>query len=277
MTDQQTAPEVVVTNVPGAQVAQIDTSAAATPSDPEAPLVAPETSGVPAMPEGGQEKYYNAEDGSYNWEAAFKEQAWIASQKGETEQAEPAENAEATPADVAEVAEINADDFNAQVMANEGIVPEEMLEQFKAKGIDPAIVQDYAATMHQKALDHIAQVETFLGGDTGLANLRDYMGKNFSSAEIEHFENQLIDPATWRAAAMTMLQAAGLPQGQQGIVKGPNAAPSATSGETFGSDAEFNQAMRDPRYKTDPAYRARVQNAVRNSPQLLGTGPTHSL
>lgn len=243
-----------------------------TPAQPEA---SPEPPAVPAMPEGGQEKYYDPETGAYNWEAAFKEQAWIAQQQQATAEPAPAEGGQDAPG--AEPAEpVSAEEFNAAVVENEGRVPDELIARFP--GVDPEIIQDYAATMYDKAMTHIESVQEFLGGDTGLANLRDFMSKNMERAEIEGFEQQLMNPGTWRAAAMTLLQLAGLPQPGRGLVKGPNAQSTATSGvETFADEGEMIAAMRNPEYKTNPQYRKRVENAVRNSPHLMTGSVKHSL
>ncbi len=281
-------PDVTVQQMPGAAAATIDTSSATAPSDPSQPLVAPAEGSVPPMPEGGQEKYYNAETGAYDWESAFKEQAWVASQKpasdAENAEANPAEGAENTEGDqaaqdMATKAGVDFNEINDYVAANEGKPSEDHLKAFEAAGIPREIVEDYAAMKMDLAFQHIDTVTEFLGGDTGIANLRDYMSKNFTQDEVTAFENQLLEPGTWRATASFLLQSAGLPQGGRGLVKGPNAAASATSGETFGSEAEFNAAMRDPRYKSDPAYRTRVMNALRNSQQniAVGGGAKHTL
>lgn len=279
MTEQATTPQAEGTAETTAPVDVTNVQGSVSTTMTEAPAAENPLSDAPKMPEGGQEKYWDAEKGTYDWESAYKEQAWIASQQSaqtedgqDTPGAEPAEEPAASADADAIAGVISADDFNSAVMANDGQVPQEVLDGFAAKGIDPAIIEGYAAQMYAAAEQHIESVREFLGGENGIALLQDHMAKNFSAEEISGFEEQLADPKTWRAAAMTLLSAAGLPQGGRGLIKGPNAAPSATSGESFGSEAEFNAAMADPRYKTDPAYRARVETALRNSPRLINAG-----
>lgn len=278
MSDKETGPNVTVHNMPGAQQAVIDTSATSAPSDPDAPLVSPTG---PTMPEGGSEKFWDAEKGIYNWEADAKEKAWQLSQRsgqtaGQGEAAEGAEGAEESAGDeadqqAAEQAGVDLNAFNTYVAEN-GEPSEEHLALFEKAGISREIVEDYVSMKLDMAETHVRTVQEYLGGETGLALLRDHLAKNFSDAEVAAFEQQLYDPGTWRTTAAFLLQSAGLPQSGKGLVKGPNAAASATSGERFNSEAEFNAAMRDPRYRSDPAFRARVQAAVRNSPNLMSTG-----
>lgn len=275
-------PDVIVQDVKSGDQVTVGTPDAPA-TDPAAPLV---DDGTPVMPEGGHEKYWNAEKGEYNWEAHARELAWQKDQKPADDtppadggqQAEPTQaDADAAAADAATKAGIDFDAFNSHVIENRE-PSEEHLAALEAAGIPRDVVQDYVQMKLEAADRHVAAVHEFMGGETGLANLKQHLADNYTEAEIAAFDDQLSNPGTWRVTAAYLLAEAGLPQGGKGLVKTVNApGGDTTGGESFANEAEFNAAMRDPRYKADPQFRQRVQNALRNSPQLIGGGARHGL
>lgn len=278
------SPDVVVNDVKGGDQVTVGDGQQPPSNDP-APMG---QAGTPQMPEGGHEKYWNAEKGEYNWEAHAREMAWKQGQKGQQDDpaaddpyssAGPAPTADADQAamDAAESAGIDFNEFNNHVLENRE-PSEEHLKALEAAGIPRDVVQDYVQMKLEAVERHISAVTDFLGGETGVANLKQHLANNYTEAEIEAFDAQLANPGTWRVTAAYLLADAGLPQGGRGLIKGTNAPPSpSTGGESFQTEAEFNAAMRDPRYKSDPQYRTRVENALRNSPHLMGRAASHSL
>ncbi len=243
---------------------------------------------TPKMPEGGSEKFWDGEKGAYNWEGDAKEKAWQLAQKPAAPTAPVAPTAPEAPvapaldpaapveAQAAAAAGVDVAAFNAHV-AEHGEVSAEHLAAFEKAGIDPAIVTDYANMKLAQAADHIGSVTEYLGGDHGISQLKVFMGKTYSEAEVGAFENQLMDPSTWKATASMLLAQAGLaPGASSGLHQGPNASAPSTGGERFNSEAEFNTALRDPRYKTDAAYRSRVEASLRNSMGSMSAGAKHT-
>ncbi len=270
-------PEVTVTNVaPNAAVTVTDE---VIPADT-----------TPKMPDGGSEKFWDGTKGEYNWEGDAKEKAWQLAQKPNVAATPPKEPVQpksadpattpaaiiAEPAATAAAAGVDVAAFNAYV-AEHGEVSPEHLEQFKTAGIDPAIVTDYANMKLEQAAAHVEGVQDFLGGDHGITQLKTYMGANYTEAEVGAFEKQLLDPGTWKATASMLLAQAGLAPGtSSGLHQGPNQSAPSTGGTKFNSEAEFNTALRDPRYKSDPAFRKQVEDNLRNSMNSMSAGPKHT-
>lgn len=267
------SPDVVVNDVKGGDQVTVGDGQQPPSNDPS-PMG---QAGSPQMPEGGHEKYWNSEKGEYNWEAHAKEMAWQQNQKVADEQPAPEAEADQAAEEAAQQAGIDFNEFNSYVAENRE-PSEEHLKALEAAGIPPDVVKDYVQMKLEAADRHVSAVHEFLGGETGLANLKAHLAANYTEAEIAAFDEQLANPGTWRVAASYLLAEAGLPQGGRGLIKGQNApAGPAAGGESFQTEAEFNAAMRDPRYKSDPQYRTRVENALRNSPHLMGRAASHSL
>jgi hypothetical protein len=225
------------------------------------------------MPEGGHEKYWDADKAEYNWEAHARELAWQNEQKtGQEERQETAEKLQETDKvaeQAAEKAGVNLDEFNAYVAENGKVNPEH-LKSFEAAGIPPEAVEEYVALKIQAVENQYEAVVEYFGGAAAKDQLNQFLVKNFTRDEVVEFNNQLMNPAKWRATAAFLMGEAGMARPGRGLIKGDNQqGGAAAQGEQFATEAEFNAAMRDPRYKVDPAYRTRVQNTLRNSPHLL--------
>ncbi|NIV39401.1 MAG: hypothetical protein GWN58_61315, partial [Anaerolineae bacterium] len=125
-------------------------------TEPPAPTADPATDG---MPEGGVEKFWNAETKEYNWEADAKEKAWQLSQKEKT--APAAENTETIPAEgeennlpdsaeqIAEAAGLDLQAVNEAILET-GQFPAEAMEALKS--VFPTLtaedLEGYSAYLH---------------------------------------------------------------------------------------------------------------------------------
>ena len=238
------------------------------------------TPAAPAMPEGGFDKYWNAKDGTYNWEGHAKELAWQLSRKPATKPdtaPAPAGSKPGTQPDQAQIeaatsaAGVNIDAINAAIVNGEDI-PAEDRAKLNAIGLPDDLIDSVVESQRAIAQEHVNNVVSFVGGKQGLAKLAEFVTKNYKPAEVEAFNAQLNDPNAWRAAATYLLHQAGLPQGNQGtIFQGPNAAGAATTVGAYQSDAEFQSDLRNPKYRTDAAFRKSVENRLRASPHLIGS------
>ena len=96
------------------------------------------------------------------------------------------------------------------------------------------------------------------GGDEGYTNLMQWSGENLDPADIEAFDS-LVDSGNSR---LIRLAVAGLKAEMEKAVGfdgelATGRAPTTTA-DVFRSQAEVVQAMSDPRYDRDPAYRQDV-------------------
>ena len=112
---------------------------------------------------------------------------------------------------------------------------------------------------------NINDVQNSVGGEQAYDQLTNWAAQNLPDQEIDAFDN-LIDSGNVAAIKMglTALQSKyNEANGYEGrMLQGKK--PS-TSGQVFRSQAELIQAMSEPRYETDPAYRNDLLEKLDNS------------
>ena len=91
---------------------------------------------------------------------------------------------------------------------------------------------------------------------------------NLAEEEVRGY-NEILDSPNWRMAIDSLRVASGI--GADGN-KSSNAAPSLVEGNnktntsaSFASKTQMIEAMKDPKYKNDPAYRNQVRQKIAQS------------
>ena len=183
-------------------------------------------------------------------------------------QGEPEEEAEELSTDeatkAAEAAGFDMAELTDEFVAN-GELSDDTYAKLEKAGFDRTVVDTYIAG--QQALSEQVQgrVEAHVGGADVLQDMLEWAADGLSEAEARAF-NTVVDTA----------DEAGLKLALDGLKAKYEAAngsepkllgggPSANAGPAFRSTAEVTRAMSDPRYATDPAYRADVEARLRNS------------
>jgi hypothetical protein len=232
----------------------------------------------PTKPEGIPDKFWNAETGQVDAVGLAKSYTELEkklSQK-ETPKPEPKPNdVNLDPKQAAEALNKVGLDFNAIAgeFRDTGELSEATYQTLEQKGITREIVDQYIDG--QMAIVTAVQNEIFssLGptpevGKQSYTEMVEWAKDAFSESEIEQF-NVLVESG--RDAAK--LAVAGLKaryQEANGIrpklVTGENG---PVTGTGFQSNDQVIRAVRDPRYKSDPAYRAEVQEKIKNSAENL--------
>lgn len=113
--------------------------------------------------------------------------------------------------------------------------------------------------------DDAASIRNMVGGDDSYSQIIGWAGENLSEQEISMFDSVMErgDPVSAMFAVQALAYRYRDANGYEGdLVQGK--APS-TSGASFRSQAELVQAMSDPRYDNDPAYRQDVMRKLDNS------------
>tara|TARA_Y100001963_G_scaffold2431_1_gene3285 strand:- start:42 stop:866 length:825 start_codon:yes stop_codon:yes gene_type:complete len=132
------------------------------------------------------------------------------------------------------------------------------LEAQKANPVDAPGSEDL--TQRQ-----INEVQDVVGGKDNYDSLVAWAGKNLSSTDVESFDN-LLGSGNLGAIklAVSGLQAQyDNANGYEGRML--SGKPPKTSGDVFRSQAEVVQAMSDPRYERDPAYRQDIVDKLERS------------
>lgn len=226
----------------------------------------------PAMPEGGREKFYNAETGEYNWQAHAIEAEYNA-KRGEAKDDKAADDGQKQQADPGQQTEIakqtaeaglNIEDVKKSVIET-GDITAEQRQAYKDKfNVDDAFIDDYiegvvakAAIGEQRVRD---QVE-FFGGESQWDKVSEWAAGNLSDAKKEYF-NKAFNSGDWKEAAAEMKSAFESAVGKQPgtTIQGDNVQAGSATG--YKNRAEMHKAISSPEYWTDPEYRAKVAAKV---------------
>ncbi len=149
--------------------------------------------------------------------------------------------------------------------ADNGDLSEETYEKLAKAGIDKAMVDAYVAGQQAIADASQARIEAHVGGAETLQSMLDWAATNLSAEEKQAFNNTVdnADEAGLKLAMDGLKAKYIASEGDEPKLLGGSS--KGNSGAVFRSNAELTQAMRDPRYGKDPAYRADVEAKLARS------------
>jgi hypothetical protein len=173
---------------------------------------------------------------------------------------------EATKEQVEEVVEkagLNIDDI-ANNFYETGTISEEHYAALEKAGISREIVDQYVAGQQAQAEKIRGEIFNELGGEDQFNTIVEWAVQNMSKADIERYNRDVDsgDLATVRNAVMSLAYRYEKAVGTEPKLVGGD---KGAAGEGFKSLAQLTAAMKDPRYATDPAYRAEVQEKLSRS------------
>ena len=159
---------------------------------------------------------------------------------------------------------------------NDGAISEETMERFTEMSSSELVEAYMAIKERNPDLDsggysedltdaEMSQVYNSAGGEAEYNNLTQWAAQNLDEAKMDAF-NDIIDKGN---ATSIQIAVAGLraeyenQEGYEGRMLTGKAAKS--SGDIFRSQAEVVQAMNDPKYDRDPAYRQDVYDKLERS------------
>jgi len=137
----------------------------------------------------------------------------------------------------------------------------ESLTQLSSEDLVAAYIesqQNQAPVSNEMDASDISAIKNTVGGEAEYGALLSWAGENLDTQSIEAFDS-LIESGNTRAIQMavaglySMYESQNGSDGQMITGKAPN-----TTGEYFRSQAEVVEAMSDPRYDRDPAYRDNI-------------------
>ena len=218
-------------------------------------------------------KYQNAEE---------LEEAYLNLQKKLGSQDEDDDEVEDTTLDEDEYPEDVADGVDLiqtaseEYFENEGALSEETMERFKEMSSSELVEAYMAIRDRNPDIDgggysedlsdaEMNQVYNSAGGEAEYNNLTTWAAQNLDESKMDAF-NDIIDRGN---ATSIQIAVAGLraeyenQEGYEGRMLTGKAAKS--SGDIFRSQAEVVQAMNDPKYDRDPAYRQDVYDKLERS------------
>ena len=153
-----------------------------------------------------------------------------------------------------------------RAMQESGELSEELVNQLsEMNGVDVFnAMQEMSPPTQDLSESELAEIYSAVGGEDQYSELISWAQDNFTDAEIEAYD-QVIDagnPAQINLALQALYYRYTDAMGQDGeLIQGKP----ASAESTFRSQAELIQAMNDPRYENDPAYRQDVINKLDRS------------
>jgi hypothetical protein len=167
---------------------------------------------------------------------------------------------------VVESAGLKMDDFSEE-FAKDGKLSDTSYEKLSKAGIPKEMVDGFIAGQQAIAERQRADVLSAVGGETAFAQIAAWATTNVPKAEIEAINTALADrnPAIQKLALQGLQARFTAANGRDPslVNRGPNAGNSGT--DVFASRAQHVEAMKDPRYSKDPAYRTAVMEKAMRS------------
>jgi Phage T7 capsid assembly protein len=159
---------------------------------------------------------------------------------------------------------LDLNDFS-QEFASKGELSQESYEKLAKAGYSKDIVDNYIAGQQARASQFESTIKTEVGGDERYGEMIEWAKANLTPGEISAY-NAAVSSGNAEQAKLAALglsakfgKAVGSdPQRMLGGQK-------AGAEDVFESTAQLTEAMRDPRYRNDPAYRAKVQAKLNRS------------
>jgi hypothetical protein len=226
----------------------------------------------PQRPDHIPEKFWNADKGEVNVEALAKSYAELEKARSSAKPADAkpadAKPAEGKPAegapDAAAATAVAAAGLDMGKLETEfaesGKLSDDSIAAFEKVGISRAHIDAYFEGQKALADRVIAEVHSVAGGEPEFKAMSAWAGANLSDAEIEAFNAAMNGGAAAARLAVQGLAARyAAENGKQGKVLGGSAGAASVG---YASQAELTRDMRDPKYATDPAYRAKVEQKL---------------
>lgn len=223
---------------------------------------------IPPKPEGGLDKYYDPKTGAYNYEAHLREDAFRKAQaekKAGAKKGDEANEGDDAAKAAAEAAGLDFGELHEKLNVVGDLDPEDYAA-LKKIGIPEQVVKDYVQVYHVAAAAVQKEALDYVGGEGARDELVAWASQNLPQNEIDKYNSMLASP-DWKIA-VDAIRARRATSGRAGHepqtrINGQHA--TVTVGEAFKSFDEQVKAQQDPRYRTDPAYRAEVMQKIARS------------
>lgn len=200
-----------------------------------------------------------------------KAYAELEAKLGQGKPAEPQatpEPAKATPEDADKALAdkgLNLQDFS-QEFAQKGELSAESYEKLAKAGYDKNLVDQFIEGQRARAAQFEGGIKAEVGGDEVYTDMVTWAKANLSPAEIDAYNTAVssgnMDQAKLAALGLKMKFEKANGSDPQRLLGGDT---TAQTSDVFESVAQLKEAMKDPRYKNDPAYRAKVQQKLGRS------------
>jgi len=203
-------------------------------------------------PEWLPEKFSNAEELAKAYGALEKEFS-----------TRPKEEVEPTEQKAQEAPQQGLDKYYEEY-AEKGELAETSYNELAKLGLDKTLVDSYIEGQNLISDTNTKQIQDIAGGKEEYTELVNWATDNLSDAEVKVFNDMVEggDIETAKFAVQGLMSKAGVNSKQPSLFEGTS---DAVSKDAFASVAQVTEAMNDPRYEKDPAYRKMVEEKIGRS------------
>ncbi len=158
----------------------------------------------------------------------------------------------------------------ADEVISQGKLSDASYKSLEKRGLARQVVDDYIAGQNAIRDNLMKDVFATTGGEEGYSNLTVWAKANLSSEELDLYNAEVGSghPSRVKFAVQNLqarhVSATGRPA-QRPVSRFAGNRSGAAGSDRFASMADFRAAQRDPRYKTSPAYQAKVMEMLARS------------
>lgn len=185
--------------------------------------------------------------------------------KGET----PEDTPEASTDDAKEALASKGLDLSefSNEFSNKGELSTDSYDRLDKAGYDRNLVDQFIEGQKARATQFETNLKSEIGGDDKYSELMQWAKGSLSASEVEAYNTAVnsgsIDQAKLAVLGLSSRYSKENGSDPQRMVGGGKG--SGGGDEVFESTAQLTAAMRDPRYKNDPAYRNKIQGKLARS------------
>lgn len=154
--------------------------------------------------------------------------------------------------------------------AETGQISDKSYKVLEQRGIPRELVDAYVEGQRAVAEAQVNSVYSAVGGQESYEQMTTWAADNLPKEEIEAFDH-IIETGSQAAVQMAVRGLYARYSSSQGSPRLLQGTGAQSGSAAFRSIAEVTAAMRDPRYKNDPAYRKDVEDRLRVSDVFGGT------
>ncbi len=146
--------------------------------------------------------------------------------------------------------------------AESGVLTDKTFIELEKAGLPRSFVEAYIAGQESMSTSQALDIQNEVGGNANYNAMGEWAADNLSDSDLDGF-NSIVETGSIEQAKMAVkgLYAQFISAGGQP----PELSQGGTSGSSvkpFGSAAQVTEAMRDPRYSSDPAFRDNVEKRL---------------
>ena len=228
------------------------------------------------------EKFWDAEKGEARWEDLAK--SYVELEKRAGSQEDPAaaegeaegdatgdepkgtkiERKEGEPEGEASPLATAVEAFQAAFTEKNGEVTDEDIAALEALGLPRNTIDTYLAGLKALETLNLQTAQATAGGAEAFSAAQTWAAEKLSDADLDYYNEAVANPKTSTQAVEWLMAKYRAARPSEGKMV-PGLPASTPSGDLFRSTAQVTEAMSDPRYGRDPAYRQQVAEKLNRS------------